>query len=287
MNTGEKKMTGIQSVDRAFLILETVTTARQGCSLKYLADTLHLNKTTIYRLLHAMMSRGFIRQSGDLYYSGFKILELSSYIRDGFELIEVSKPFLTQLSITTNLAVHLSVFNGLSVVYIHKIENPSHIIRMYSDVGKTIPAYCSSSGKAILAWQEQEAIEYYLSQVSFLPFTSETITEKDALIAQLEDARKKGYAYDWFEHERSISCIASPIINDMGNVIASISIAGTVDSIPPSSFAAFAENVNQTARAISTQIGCLNYPAVFQEKYAKKDAVKYENTIRQLFINCL
>lgn len=277
---------GVQTVERALKIFEMLNEkCSDGCSIKFLSDVTSLHKSTVHRLLHTLIDLGYAYQDNksELYYPSLKILEMSTRLLSEMDIIAISKPFLKSICNETSQVIQLSIQNNDNAIFIDKVENPNQSVRMYSQIGKAIPVYCSSSGKALLAWKSDEYIRSLISYLDFKTFTSTTVKDGKELLAQLNDTRAKGYATDMFEHEENICCLAAPIINSQGKVIAAVSIASTILQITPSNYIHFAVKINETAYLISKQLGCQNYPAVFSQILAKKDAEICEQLVKEKY----
>ncbi|MGE5614314.1 MAG: IclR family transcriptional regulator [Bacillota bacterium] len=280
-----KEKSNVQSLERALAILDKLSEKPNGCSIKYLSEATKLNKSTVHRLLHTLIKCGYARQDAksDLYYLGMRILELSSNMIHNTDIVHIAKPFIRNLCHETGQVIQLTIRSDNYAVFIDKVENPRQVVRMYSQIGKSIPVYCSSSGKALLAWEPDEEILNVINSIEFVQYTDTTICNKESLLNQLQDIRKKGYATDWFEHEEDICCIAAPIFNSNNQTVAAICLAGTMLQINSSVLANYACKVNETARLISRELGCLNYPAVFDQKMAEKDAEAFNNIVKRKY----
>lgn len=256
----------VQSVERALTLLETLTEHPDGCSLKLLSVETGLNKSTIHRLLHTMMCFKFIHQDPETekYSLGTRILYLSNCLLDSLDIRAIASLPLKELCKKTGESAHLLIMQGDSAVYVSKVENPQRAVRMYSMIGKSIPLYCSSGGKAMLAWMPEENARQILESRQLKRITSATITNPDVLMAQFQKVREHGFATDWFEHEESVFCLASPVFDSQSRPVAAVSIAGTPLQFNPDNYNLFCEYVLQTARTISERLGCEHYPAVFR-----------------------
>lgn len=253
----------VQSLERALVLLDKLAEKSESCSIKELSELTKLNKSTIHRLLHTLMSYDYVRQDtvSERYYLGYKPLILSGTILEKLDVREVARPHLKELCNISGKTAHMFVRNGAYAVYVEKLENPDLSIRMYSQIGKRIPLYCSAGGKALLAWMNEEDIKQIVGELPMVQHTKNTITDISKLLEELERVRNQGYAVDWYEHEDNVFCIAAPVFRNTNVPIASIGIAGTVLDIGnPSSFLDCCKYVNNAARQISIEIGCAHYP---------------------------
>lgn len=247
----------VQSIDRTIQILEELALHRDGCGVTNLANFIGLHKSTVHRLLNTLMSRGYVSKNSenDKYSLGMRILYLSSAILDRMDIRTVAKPFLERLCHDTDEVVHLSTLDGREAVYIDKVESPNKSIRMYSQIGKRVPLHCTGVGKILLAWLSDKEIEYLLGLNAMEAYTKNTITNIEGMKKHLAEIRNKGYAFDEIEHEEDIRCVAAPIFDMSGKVVASVSISGPVMHVTLDRMPKLTEEVLNTAKGISYQLG--------------------------------
>lgn len=134
---------------------------------------------------------------------------------------------------------------------------------MYSQIGKRIPVFCSSIGKALVAWTNEPERQRILDSIQFKRRTKNTIVDLDSYLKNLEEVRAHGYAVDWFEHEDSIFCIASPVFDREKNVVAAISVSATAWDLSVSLYSTMRQQVWLAAQLVSKYLGCANYPIPF------------------------
>jgi len=251
------KQTTVQALDRMIQILEELALHRDGCGITMLSNLTGLHKSTVHRILNTLMSRGYISKNNEngKYSLGVRILYLSSAILDRMDVRTVARPFLERLCRDTDEVVHLSTLDGTEAVYIDKVESPNKSVRMYSQIGKRVPLHCTGVGKILLAWLPEKEVEYILSIKGMDAYTKNTITNMEDMKKHLAEIRKNGYAVDELEHEEEIRCVAAPIFDISGKVIASVSVSGTIMHITPDRMPKLTEEVLKTAKDISYQLG--------------------------------
>lgn len=191
-----------------------------------IAEALDLNKSTVHRMLYTLEYCGYIERVSDsrTYCIGLKLVELCSLRINDIEVLTEAKPYLRSLVETIRQPVHLAIYNAGAAVYIDKIDIMSSM-RIYSAIGKTIPVHCSAVGKALLLNKTDSEILAILQRYGMQEFTPYTITSPEKLLAQLHDAKIKGYTVDNGEHEENVFCLAVPIYDYRNDIIASISTA--------------------------------------------------------------
>jgi len=212
------------SVVKAFRILDIL--AEQGeIGVTELARTLNMHKATVYRFLLTMKEMGYLKKDlkTDKYSLTLKLFELGSSALGRLSILEEARPVMKKISENTAETIHLAVLEGGEVVYIEKFDSPQ-TLRMYSRIGRRAPAYCTGLGKALLAWAPPSVVERVCRNLR--GFTKNTITDPAALKRALAEIRKNGYSTDNEEHEDGIRCVAAPIKDLSGEVVAALSISG-------------------------------------------------------------
>lgn len=217
----------IQSVDRALDILELYLASPEELSVKEISEAMGLSKSTAHGLIKTLEQRGYLKQNpGNMKYRlGLKLFSLGNVVAGQLDIRKIARPVIQRLVDNIRETVHLAVLSGDEVVYTEKVEGPG-ALRMYSQVGKRVLVHCTGVGKVILAYQDEETVERLLSRESLQALTPHTITDKAKLKAHLRKIRDQGYAIDNEEIELGLRCVAAPIHDHQGRVIASISCSG-------------------------------------------------------------
>ncbi|MBU0935098.1 MAG: IclR family transcriptional regulator [Spirochaetes bacterium] len=217
----------VQSIDRQLDILEMVANARQGLGVSELARATELPKSTVHRILQTLCRRHYVRQDEESgrYLLSYRFLSISAQYYASLDLRVVAAPLARELSAATGAAVHLAIQRGDQAVYIEKIS-PYSSTCSYSEIGKTIPLYCSSIGKVLLAALEPAIFEEYLTRADFRQFTPSTL-DPEALRRQVEACRKSGLAVDDGEHEADSFCVGTGIKDFRGTTIAAMSLSSS------------------------------------------------------------
>jgi IclR family transcriptional regulator, KDG regulon repressor len=217
----------VKSVSRALDIITIVSMKKGGMGVTDIAKQMDINKSSVYRILSTLVQYGYIYQDEETgrYKIGYKFLQISSRLLESIDLREEAKPYLQELENETNEVIHLVVYDQGEVVYIEKLEG-NETLRMHSKVGKRAPMHCTAVGKAILAHLPTKVVLGILERKGMVVHTDKTITNKDIFIQELKQVKEKGFALDLEENEYDITCIAAPIFDHLGKVIAAVSISG-------------------------------------------------------------
>lgn len=246
----------IFSVVRAAKIINTVAEAGKEVGAQEISATLGLHISTVFRFLQTLGQCGLVEQDSETgkYRLGLKLLDWGMQVLRRMDLRQVALPFLRELSGKTREMIHLTVLNHDAAIYIEKIDSPTPL-RVYSEIGKVAPLHCTGVGKVLMAALSDKELADLLKRYSLRRFTQTTITDTAALMSELGRIRAQGYAVDNEEHEEHIRCVAAPIRNHLGKVVASISIAGPTARVTPARLPELIVAVKDAALKISVRLG--------------------------------
>ena len=225
MKSEEKDPHLVQSVLRTLRILELLND-RGETALGEIASSLCLDKSTVYRLLATLKHLGYVRQTGQYgaYANTLKLFEMGTIEADRLGFKRMAQPYLQSLARQTRETINLAILSGAYVMYIDKIESPE-AIRVGYGIGKRVPAYATGLGKILLAHLPEGDVRRILAGVQFVRFTPNTVSDLEELLPQLRVIRKRGFATDNEEYAKDLSCVAAPVLNPNGDVLAALSVA--------------------------------------------------------------
>lgn len=251
----KKNYNMIQSVERAFAILEQFSQNERELGVTVIANRVGLHKSTCFGLLYTLQELGYIQQNPETgrYGLGLKIFELGQTYLAGQDLRQLANPYLRRLVEQTQETVHLVVLEGRTAVYIDKVEG-SHAITISSRIGQRAKMHCTGVGKALMAHMPEADLSEVLTG-DLERCTEHTITDKAALHEHLKAVRESGYAIDDEEIEVGLRCVAAPIFNSHNQVIGAVSMSGPSGRIPRERFETLSRMVRDTAREISHRLG--------------------------------
>lgn len=262
----------VQVLDRAFIILDCFTRESPELGIGEISRLTGISKGTVHRLLATLLSHRIIEQNPETkqYRLGFKLFELGNRAIARVDHIAQAEFFLKQLADATGETAHLAMLDQGMTFYVAKVEG-WHSLRMPSQVGKHLPTYCTGVGKALIAYLKGDELSRVLDQHDLVRYTPKTITSRSTLEKELAKTRKRGYAVDDEEIEPGLRCIAAPIRDYSGSVIASLSIAGPTMRITKQSIPTLAQHVMRTSNAISASLGA---PGITDELLATPPAIR-------------
>jgi DNA-binding IclR family transcriptional regulator len=210
---------------KALRLVEVISQRPEGLTLAEASRVSGLPKPTAHRVLGPLVQARILRIDGaGVYRLGMQCLVLGTAFLESLDLREEARDVLAELVERTGETCHLGVLDGARIVYIEKVES-SHAVRMFSKVGLTNPVHSTGLGKAMAAFSDERVIEEVIA--AGLPRrTPRTTTDPEAFRAELESIRRRGYAVDNVENEDGIRCVAAPVRDHTGTVVAGISVAG-------------------------------------------------------------
>ena len=246
----------INSILRASGILKTFAEGKGSFTLREMAQSMKLDRSTTYRILLSLEQCGLVEKdekSGG-YSLGLGAFEIGSAYQRRADFVPIAKPFMEELALKAQETVNLAVLSGTEILYIDKVDSPRSVGVM-SKIGQRNPVYCTSLGKSLLAFQSEEEQARIMAEIEFKPLTPYTITSRKEFLKEMKQIRSQGYALDRREIEEDVECIAAPIRNHLGNPVAAISISGPQKKIQTPREKDYVGWVTEAAEGISSRLG--------------------------------
>ncbi|WP_050604397.1 IclR family transcriptional regulator [Ruegeria sp. 6PALISEP08] len=245
----------LQSLDRA---LETLTTvaALERCTLSDLSRETGVPTATTHRILTTLSNRGYVsfdeqRQEWMIGIEAYRTG--TSYLKRN-NVVEIGRPILRKLMRDSGETANMAMPDGKYVVFVNQIET-SNPIRAFFPHGARAPMYASGTGKALLAEMTSNALDTFLSDITFEPYTDRTHRSETSLLEDVSLIRQRGWSFDDEERYAGMSCTGAAILNQFGIPCAGVSVSGPTARINKSNAAYFGEMVLEAAREITTAIG--------------------------------
>jgi len=245
----------LSSVSTAIRLMKAFSEEQCEIGISEMAKRLGVAKSTVHRLAVTLVAENLLEQNPDTgkYRLGIALFRLGSLVRRRMDVFNEAKPLLRELREKVNETVHLAVLDGSDIMYVYNHES-GQAIRMRSDIGVRKPAYCTAEGQAILAFEQQEIVDRIIGG-GLTARTPQTITDGEQLKKVLHDIRVRGCAIEDEESEVGMRCIAAPLRDDSGEVVAAIGVGGPVSRLSKKTVASFIPFVIETAGAISARLG--------------------------------
>lgn len=244
----------IQSVDRAIRVLELIGESG-AMGVTEIGRALGVHKTTASRLTATLATHGLLERdpSSERYRLGLSLVYLAGAVMAELDLVTVSRPVVQSLAETTGETVNLGVLHSGAVVCVDQATGNSAVMSV-SWIGRRTPLHCTSNGKVLLAAMTQPDLDRALSE-PLEARTESTIVDADALRAELERSRARGYASAIGELEAGLNAVAAPIYRADGQVVAALSVAGPAFRLRPVDLPRVAEETMVSATTISRRLG--------------------------------
>jgi IclR family acetate operon transcriptional repressor len=213
---------GVQSLERAFALLELMADAGGQVALSTLAARSGLPLPTIHRLLRTLVGLGYVRQEPSRRYAlGPRLIRLGE--RASRLIGTWAQPHLAALVDALGESANLAVLDGAEVVYVAQVPG-RHSMRMFTEVGRRVSPHCTAVGKAMLAQMPADQLAEVLGRVELVRHTEHTITDRADYLRELQRVRARGYALDEGELELGVRCVAVAL--DGGPARAALSVSG-------------------------------------------------------------
>lgn len=242
----------IQVIERMMKLLDVLSYYHDPVSLKQLALETGLHPSTAHRILAAMAASGFVeRAEPGTYRLGIRLLELGNVVKSRINIRDSAMPHMRALHEKIGESVNLGVRQGDEIVYVERTSSGRSSVRVVHLVGARAPLHVTAAGKLYLAEGGKETLRDYARRTGLPGLTPTSITSLPALEKEIERVRRHGVAYDNEEIEQGLRCMAAPVRDDTGEIVAGLSVSAPADRYDPD----WVPVLRATADAISTAIG--------------------------------
>ncbi|QGZ52092.1 MULTISPECIES: IclR family transcriptional regulator [Streptomyces] len=243
------------AVVRSLDILELFLDAREGLTAPDVARRTGLPRTTVHEILTTLAARAYLKrdEATATYHLGLSVFRLGNAFAERLDLHAVGLGVARAVSEACDETVHVAILDGADVLYVCKVDS-TQSVRMVSRAGGRVPAHCTAVGKALLAHLPQDELERRVED-GLVRLTPNSVTEPVALARQLKEIRTAGLAFEYGESNPDVSCVAAPVRDHTGTVVAALSI-----SVPDMRWkqrpeAEWATLAADGARHLSTELG--------------------------------
>lgn len=243
---------GIQVIERMMTLLDALAHREAPTSLKQLALETGLHPSTAHRILAAMANAGFVERQGiGNYRLGIRLLELGNLVKARLDIRAIALPIMEALHDQVGESINLGVRQGDEIVYVERTSSGRSTVRAVHLVGARAPLHVTAVGKLYLAEESETAVTEYARRTGLPGSTPNSLTTLKELSRELEKVRKQGVAFDNEEIEPGLRCIAAPVRDDSGTLVAGLSVSAPAERHRPE----WAKRVKQAADAISAELG--------------------------------
>ena len=265
----------VRAIERALDVLLCFSQDEPVLSLTQIAERLDMPKSTIHRYLATLEAARFVRRNEvtGSYHLGYRFIEMASLVLQEADLERWAQPHLEHLSGESGETVDLAVLDGEQVVYLQVIESP-HRVKIAAAVGQRLPAFCTASGKAFLAYMPDDQVCQILSQ-GMPSYTDNTRISLADLDQDLRVTRERGFAISEQEYERDINAVAAPILDAHGCPVAVIAVAGPAYRLSRERMLELGPSIRTATDAIAREVGSLGLTAIVAKtgisRHCRKD----------------
>ncbi|MBT8409282.1 MAG: IclR family transcriptional regulator [Alphaproteobacteria bacterium] len=253
----------LSSVTTAIHLLKTFTEEDQELGISEIAKRLDVAKSTVHRLAGALLEEGLLQQNPETgrYGLGVGLFSLGSLVRARLDVTIESKHVLSALREQIKENVRLAVLERDSVVFLHDFEGPQ-TLRLRSATGQLRPAFCTAEGLCLISGLRQPQIDQFLAYPRF-ERAPNTTTDEDAFLARVRQVKRRGYAFEDEECDEGTRCVAAPIFNAEGRIVASVGVAGPRARIKKNQIPKIAPIVVEAASEISQRMGFIQRQPIY------------------------
>lgn len=254
MRKATQETPSIQSLDRGLFILEAVAKSSDPVALGQLTDLLGIDRSSVFRLANTLKRRGFLANPTGRkdYVLGPSIWRLSRQCDWSSMLISISHEHLKTLALRTGETTHLAVREGKQAFFIDHYASTNQIIVISGQTGEFVPLYCTAHGKALLADYGIAELKALFGPAALQVYTARTISTLSQLAKCCAKIKADGYVLDDQEYMEGVRCLAAPIRDKDGMVIASIGISAPLGRFPEERYASHTAHVCEIASEISS-----------------------------------
>ena len=246
----------VKSLVKALNILQVLADEEPPYTLTQLSRRLHLHVSTMHRLLVNLVRQGFVEEdvvSGG-YQLSYRVLRMGLRVLDRLDFRRAALPLLRELNLRTKETVHLAILQETRAVSIEKFDSPQPV-GLDARLGGVMPLHCTGVGKTLLAYQDEDLLERIALSPGLARLTARTLTGLSPLRKELERIREQGYALDQEEAVEGLRCVAGPVFNHTGQIVAAFSVAGPATRLTPPRLPEIAQMVRETSQQISYRLG--------------------------------
>jgi IclR family acetate operon transcriptional repressor len=255
-NDHEGRDVGVQSVDRALSILETLAEDDEGYRLSDLAIRTGLSTSTVHRLLATLESRRFVQfdRTESKWHVGARAFTVGATFAGRRNFSALAVPFLRKLRDLTRETANLAVVDDEFIIVLTRMDS-REIMRSVTKVGGRVSMVASGVGKAVLAAYSNEDVSAIIRHHGMPRLTEKSIVRPSELFRELETIRRQGYAIDDEEACIGLRCVAAVVYNDCSEPLAAISVSGMTSRLTDDRLPALGQTVREVAAELTTALG--------------------------------
>jgi DNA-binding IclR family transcriptional regulator len=252
----------IRAVERALDVLLCFSMHTPELTMTQIAERVGMHKSTVHRLLSTLERKRFVKRDPDTgaYHPGIRLLQMAYLTLEHNDLRRLATPFLRHLCEQYRETVDLSVLDDTEVIFVDVIESPQRV-KLAAAIGQRLPAFCTASGKAILAFMPDNSVRHILER-GMPQYTTYTLRSPEAFFENMRRTREQGFAFSEQEYEEGINAVAAPILGLNNQPIAAVAVAGPSYRLTRERMIEIGPLVTATVNDISQEIEMAAHPQV-------------------------
>lgn len=245
------------SSEKLLSLIEALAELSEPARLQDLSRMLEMNSSTVLRFLAALQHWGYVARDIDTgrYYLTLRLCGVTQSISANMSIRNIALPFLRSVAQTFGESANLSIEYDMAVMYVEVVNSPSKILVSTQRIGNIAPLHCTGVGKLLLLNYSPAQLEQMAAVKGLARFTDTTITSLPELTAAVERARETGYALDDEECEAGVRCVAAPLRDYTGRVVAGISVSGPATRMTDQRISRNLPFLLETAEEVSRRLG--------------------------------
>ncbi|MBK8465675.1 MAG: IclR family transcriptional regulator [Chloracidobacterium sp.] len=261
------------AVERALSIMEMVAVGKNGLSNSDLSRRLNIPKSSASYILRVLERREYLRRDTEgKYRLGLKVMDLTGGAIPGLDVREAAKPFLTEFLQKCRLPeAHVAVLDNGRAVYVEKVEGEKSFIKLDIWVGHRLPVHTTAIGKILVSFMPETEIIAILNLHGMEQKTQRSITEPEKFLREAARVRKYGFAVDDEENAEGVRCIAAPIYDARGSVVAALGTSSIIQHIDEPNLPKIVALLTDAAAKVSREIG---YTATSHSQASPENSTK-------------
>lgn len=250
-----KNKYSVPALEKGILIIEMLSESEQALGITDIYDRCKLPKSTIFMILNTLEQLKYVQKIGENKYTlTLNLYNVAVASLEKLEIRKIARPIMEEIASRHNFTVHLAILENGKAVYVEKVNGPG-FVQFSTKIGQMQYLHNSAVGKALAAYIPEHELLKILELHGMPAPTPNTMTSADVFLDFLATVREVGYALEDEEGEHGIRCIAAPIFDYGGNVIASIGITTVRNELPSIKFNEMGTLVRDYALSISEKIG--------------------------------
>ena len=247
-----------QSSEKLLTLIEVLSMQSEAVKLQDVSRQTAMNVSTALRFLMALEKKGYVIQDDTGRYSlTFKFCGIANNIKIHSNIRNICLPYMQEVSQYFGETVNLSVEEDMSVVYLEAVQCAWQALCTTQRIGKKAPLYCTGVGKTFMLGHSEEEIRQLYGRRGFTKYTANTLETVGQVMEELGKVRRLGYAIDDEECEIGMRCVAVPIRDDTGKIIAGLSVSGPSMRMTPDNIQNKASYLLEISKQVSRRLGAM------------------------------